>query len=301
MSETVAGAGEPPRRDVDAPLVDPAANTGLLEVFQRRYLLRLLVRREIQARYQGSFLGMLWSYINPAAQFVLFFVVMGIIMNLREIEWFGIHVFAGLVVVVFFGETLNGGTRSIVQNKALVTKLAVPREMFPVASMLVSGFHAGPQLVILTGVCVVVGWVPDLVGMAALLLALLLMCVLGTALALIFSVANVFMRDVGSLVNVLTMFIRFGVPMIYPFTMVEDRFGAGSLEAYLANPIAQAVLLMHRAFWVGTTKDPEATALEHLPDDLFMRAGVSLLVAVVLLGIAQWVFTRYENKIPEHL
>ncbi len=43
----------------------PSANQGLLEVFRRRYLLRLLVRREISARYQGSFLGLLWSYINP--------------------------------------------------------------------------------------------------------------------------------------------------------------------------------------------------------------------------------------------
>lgn len=46
------------------PLVNPAANTGLLEVFRRRYLLKLLVRREISARYSGSVLGFLWSYIH---------------------------------------------------------------------------------------------------------------------------------------------------------------------------------------------------------------------------------------------
>ena len=55
----------PTQRLVDAPLASPAADSGLLEVFRRRYLLRLLVRREISARYQGSFLGLLWSYINP--------------------------------------------------------------------------------------------------------------------------------------------------------------------------------------------------------------------------------------------
>ena len=53
----------------EQPLVAPSASSGLLGVFSRRYLLRLLVRREISARYQGSFLGLLWSYINPLSQF----------------------------------------------------------------------------------------------------------------------------------------------------------------------------------------------------------------------------------------
>jgi ABC-2 type transport system permease protein len=49
------------QRVVEAPLAPPSANSGLLEVFRRRYLLSLLVRREISARYQGSFLGLFWS------------------------------------------------------------------------------------------------------------------------------------------------------------------------------------------------------------------------------------------------
>ncbi|MDP3893897.1 ABC transporter permease [Nocardioides sp.] len=305
MADTVAAAEEPegPRsvRVVDAPLVEPSNNSGLLEVFRRRYLLRLLVRREISARYQGSFLGMIWSYINPLSQLFLFYVVIGIIIGLRSTENFGIHVFAGLIVVVFFTETFNAGTRSIVRNKALVSKLAVPREMFPVASMMVSGFHMGPQLVIMAIACAVLGWTPDPVGMAALVLALLMMMVLGTALALMFSAANVFFRDIANAINVLTNFVRFGVPMIYPFTMVETRFGEGSVDAYLMNPIAQAVLLMQRAFWVGTTEDVEGTIATHLPDDLFTRGLISLAGCLVLLVVAQWVFTRFENRIPEHL
>ena len=50
--------------------------------------------------------------------------------------------------------------------------------------------------------------------------------VLGTALALLFSAANVFFRDFSSVVNILTNFVRFGVPMIYPYTLVAERFGA---------------------------------------------------------------------------
>ena len=288
-------------RTVDAPLSEPSANQGLLEVFRRRYLLRLLVRREISARYQGSFLGLLWSYINPLTQFFIYWFVMGFILNLhKNVENFAIHVFAGLIVVHFFTETFNAGTRSIVRNKALVKKMAVPREMFPVASMLVSLYHVGPQLVILIIACLAYGWVPDPGGMLAALLALAIIMVLGTALALLFSADNVFFRDFSSAVSVLTNFVRFGVPMIYPYSLVQERFGEFA-KYYLWDPIAVAVLLFQRAFWVGTTSNPEQVASTDLPPDLFDWGFLMIGVSVVVLVVAQLVFTRLENKIPERL
>ena len=301
MADTIARTTDDGRSAEMPPLVEPSATTGLLEVFRRRYLLKLLVRREIAARYQGSFLGMIWSYINPLSQFFMFYVVIGIIMGGRSIENFGVHMFAGLVVVVFFTETFNAGTRSIRRNKGLVSKMAVPREMFPVASMMVSAFHMGPQLVILASACLLLGWVPDPMGMLALVLAIAIIMILGTGLALMFSVANVYFQDVGNAINVLTNFVRFGVPMIYPFSMVDDKFGANVVEWYLANPIAQAVLLMQRAFWIGTTDDPVVTAATQMPDYLYLRGAISVVVALVILGIGQLVFSRLENRIPENL
>lgn len=287
------------------PLIPPSSTTGMLEVFRRRYLLRLLVRREIQARYQGSFLGLVWSYINPLSQFFIYWFVFGVILQRDRVENFGIHVFCGLVVVHFFIETVNAGTRSIVRNRGVVVKMAVPREMFPIASMLVSAFHVIPQLVILVIACLFYGWRPDATGMAALALALLVAAVLGTAFALLLSVANVFLRDVSNAVNVLTNFIRFGVPMIYPYSLVNERFGDigghDYSQYYLWNPLADAVLLVQRAFWVGTTSDPQATTAANIPDHLFQLGGLSVLFGVVMLLIAQFVFARTEGRIPEQL
>ena len=150
MADTVADQPAEKKRVVDAPLSPPWAEQGLLEVFRHRYILTLLVRREIAARYQGSVLGLVWSYVNPLTQFFIYYFVMGILFGrAARTPAFAIHVFAGLIIVHFFIETMNAGTRSIVRNKSLVQKMAVPREMFPVASMLVSLFHVFPQLVIL--------------------------------------------------------------------------------------------------------------------------------------------------------
>lgn len=285
---------------VDAPLSPPSPQAGLLEVFRHRYLLTMLVKREISARYQGSFLGLLWSYINPLSQLFIFWFVFGIILGRGQVPMFAIHVFCGLVVVQFFVETFNAGTRSIVRNKQLVQKMAVPREMFPVASMLVSLYHMGPQLVILVVVCTIAGWTPDPVGMLGFLLAVGIIALLGTSLALMFSVANVFLRDVSSFVSILTNFVRFGVPMVYPYFLVDDRFGSFA-QFYLLNPIADAVLLVQQAFWVGTTPNSDVVQAENFPDHLFAFSFLALGISALMLVLGQWIFRRFENRIPERL
>lgn len=290
-----------PVHHVEAPLSPPSASTGLFEVFRRRYLLRLLVRRELSARYQGSVLGLLWSYVNPLTQFAIYYFVMGVLFQLhKDVQNFAIHMFSGIIIVHFFNETFNAGTRSIMRNKALVQKMALPREMFPVASMLVSAYHMLPQFAILIVISLLTGWTPDPIGVVALVLALAIIMTLGTAMALMFSAANVFFRDVSNVASILTNFVRFGVPMIYPYSLVAERFN-GHTELYLANPIAEAVLLVQRAFWVGTTDDPAATIAAHMPDHLITRSVIALGVSLVVLGFGQLVFSRLENKIPERL
>jgi ABC-2 type transport system permease protein len=189
--------------------------------------------------------------------------------------------------------------------------MAMPREMFPVAAMLVSMYHVLPQLVILLVACLAYGWTPDPGTILAVLLAVAIIAILGTALALLFSVANVFFRDFGSVVSILSHFVRFGVPMLYPFSMVTERFGHFA-QYYLLDPLADAVLLMQRGFWLGTTTpcapgqvpsktnqctDP-ATAM---PAHLWMDGLLCLVAALVGLLVAQLVFTKLENKIPERL
>ncbi|UUW89559.1 ABC transporter permease [Pimelobacter simplex] len=283
------------------PLRPPSADNGLFAVFHRRYLLKLLVQREISARYQGSFLGLLWSYINPLSQFFIYWFVIGVILGQhRGVPNFPIHLFAALIIVHFFNETFGAGTRSIVRNRALVVKMAMPREMFPVATMLVSLYHVIPQIVILGVAAALLGWRPDAEGLAALVLALAIIGTLGTAGALMFSAANVFFSDFGNAVSIFNNFVRFGVTMMYPYSMVHEKFGSAA-QYFLLNPIADAVLLFQRAFWTGTLTPKERSATGIMPDNLMLVGVLALLASMVLLVISQLVFSRLENKIPERL
>jgi len=149
-------------------------------------------------------------------------------------------------------------------------------------------------------VCLPYGWAPDPTGMLAFAIALAIAMVLGTAMALLFSAANVFFRDWASAVNIMTNFVRFGAPMIYPYSIVDNRFGSFA-DYYLLNPIANAVLLSQRAFWVGTTNDPTHTAATDLPGHLISRGFIVLGACAVFLVVAQMIFTKLEHKIPERI
>ena len=301
-------ADRPVRADVPEselpPLVPAAANSGLLEVFRQRYLLKLLVKSTVQSRYQGTFLGWFWSYLQPFIRFLMFYFVFQVLIGRGgNMENFAIHLVAGLVVVHFFTETFNGGTKSLVSNRGLIIKLPVPRELFPVATMMVSFYHSIPMVIIMVIASSLLGWVPDPAGMLAALLGFALIAVLGLALALIFSVANVYFRDFGKVTQTLTQFTTFSVPMIYPYSMVETRFAdiPWVADVYLLNPVAEAVLLMQRGFWIGTNSDPAAAAAEHLPDDLWSRGVIMLVISLGLLVLAQLWFSKLERRVPERL
>ena len=308
-----------PLTDASAPLVSPFAGGGLVDVFRRRYLLRLLVGKEIQARYQGSLLGLMWSYVQPLVRFCMYFFVIGLVLGLHKtVPNFAIHMFAALVGVHFFTETFSTGTRSIMRNKAIVRKMAMPREMFPVASVIVSAINSFPQLLILFIGAVGVGWRPDPGGIFAAVLGLAIITVLGTALALLFSAMNVFFRDFQNIVSTFSLFTHWIVPMIYPFARIA-RGAAGSwlYYLYLSNPLTVGVLLLQRAFWVPTLPDcqpglrslriclphgdPNAFGWPNLPNHLFLLGWLMLGASFVVLVLCQIAFNRLETKFAERL
>ncbi len=294
-----------PARVAEEPLVDPSANAGLPEVFRRRYLLRLLVGKEIQARYSGSVLGLLWSYVMPLARFAMYYFVIGLVLQLhKEVPNFAIHLFCGLVFVHFFTETFNAGTHSIVRNKAIVRKMALPKEMFPVASMIVSAVHAFPQALVLVLASVLNGWRFEWVALGAAVLGAAILALFATGVVLLFSALNVYFRDISQVVALLTIFAHWAVPMIYPYSrLAESQLGGTWVqEVYLANPLAEAVLLLQRGLWVPTCLGQSAcTGPDAMPPDLFVRGGIMLVAGVLFLLGCQWAFTRMESSFAERL
>jgi ABC-2 type transport system permease protein len=281
------------------PLRPPGDTTGLFGVFQRRYLLGLLLRKELRVRYQGSLVGLAWSYVKPLIRFFTYLVIVGYVIGLRDTPMYAFHVFSAMVVVTVFTETLGAGTKSVVKNKSLVRKMNVPREMFPVASLLVTIYHSGPQYLILVLACAIVGWSFSFTAVAAAALSFAIVVTFSLAFGLAFSALNVWYRDIQNLVDTITHLVRWTVPMIFPFMLIHDLTNGNWIEdLYLLNPVAIAVMLGQRAFWVPVLDDSDEYIL---PDYLFERGLLLLAVSMLMVWGAQKLFTRYEFKFAERL
>jgi ABC-2 type transport system permease protein len=278
-------------------LAEPGTTGGLGEVLHRRYLLRLLVRRELKARYQGSLLGLGWSYVRPTVNFAVYFFVVGVFLKMNvRLHHFAIYLFSGMVLINFFIDTLRATTHSIRGNAALIKKIFLPREMFPVASMLVSAVHFVPGMVILLGVVPLTGWTPSASAMMSAALGFAIIAVLGMALGLLCAAYNVFLRDFEQVIDILNIVITWSVPMIYPWMTVRDNTPEWVLAIYLANPLVTAVSLFQRAFWV-----PETQGHFVLPPHLFIKGSISLVAGGLLLAAAQYVFARKQKRFAEEL
>ncbi|MGR2753260.1 ABC transporter permease [Agromyces arachidis] len=275
----------------------PGSGRGILDVFRYRYLLRLLVRKGIQTRYHGSVLGWTWSYVKPAAQFAIFYVVMGVFLNLNHgIDNFPIYLFSGIIVVNLFNEAFSNATKSIVNNKALVKKIYLPRELFPIADVFIAFVHFLPQLAILVVVVLVAGWVPTLVQVAGALLAIVVVLAFALGLGLFFGALNVSFRDAQNVVEIILLFATWTAPVLYSFTVVRDKLPTWLFELYMANPLTVAVELFHSAFWFPTT--PETM---ERPESLWVLAVVAMVIVVAWVIVGQLVFRRLEGRFAQDL
>jgi ABC-2 type transport system permease protein len=284
---------------VTAELVVPGRGAGLLDVARHRFLLKLIVRKELRVRYRGSVLGLFWSYVKPAVQFAVYFLALGVFLRLNQtLEDFAVYLFSGLVVLNFFGEAFGNAARSIVRNAPLVKKIYLPRELFPVATTWVAAIHLLPQVVVLFAGALVAGWRPSSVALAAALLGFAVVAVLVTGLGLLLAALNVYFRDFENIVDLLLLVVVWLSPVLYPWSFVRDALGSGwLLQLYLANPLTVAVQLFQRAFWAPGVGDDSV----QLIPDLFARGVAALAVAGAVLLVGQLAFSRLEGRFAQEL
>lgn len=282
-------------------LVKPGSGRGLLDVYGDRFLLKLLVRKEIKIRYRGSVLGLMWSYVKPLMQFLIYFIALGIFLNLEHgTPNYAIYLFSGIVLVNFFTESLSNATRSIVDNRDLIRKIYLPRELFPVATVWVSAAHFLPQLLVLIAACLFVGWTPSVLQIAAAVLIFVMVAVLATGLGLMFGAVNVYFRDSENIVDMIVMVVTWASPVLYVWTMVERVMGQW-FWVYMLNPMTVAVEVFHWTFWEPTLKANQLVSDTMPPDLLTFWLPVSLLISVAILFIGQLMFRRLSVHFAQEL
>lgn len=276
----------------------PGQSRGLLDVFRWHYLLRLLIRTGVTTRYRNSVLGWTWSYVRPAAQFVVFWVVFGVFLDLNRVPNYAVYLFSGIVVINLFSEAFKNATISIVNNAPLVRKVYLPRQLFAVSAAVVAFVHFLPQVALLLIVVLFLGWLVklSLLGILAILAGAVIVLLFALGLGLLFGAVNVRFRDAENVVELLLLLATWASPVLYFWTMVAEVLPDWALKLYLLNPITQAVELFHYGFWY-----PVTTSDLPLPPGLAINTLWTFLIAVGSILIGQMVFRRLEGRFAQDL
>jgi ABC-type polysaccharide/polyol phosphate export permease len=205
------------------------------ELLRRRDLLYMLALREIKVKYKQSVMGFLWAIFMPmvivAAGLVIRFATARLSGTQLNVEDF-VLVAVKAVPWAFFVSTIRFASNSLVTNTNLVTKIYMPREMFPIAAVLSQLVDFAIASAVLIVVMAVVGlplrveqlWIPGFI---------VLLILLATGLGMFLSAAGLFFRDVKYIVEVILTFAIFFTPVFYEAALFDQW-----ATLIMLNPVA---------------------------------------------------------------
>lgn len=280
------------------------------EILGHRDLVRLLVRRELQAKYKNSSLGFLWSLIKPLTMLLIYFIAIGQFLGAaRSIPQFAIFVFAGLTLWGLYSETVVAGTASIVTNAGLIRKVYLPREIFPLAAAGAALFNFVIQFGVLVVASLLLGELALSWNLLYIPVAIIIALIYAVALAILFSALNVYLRDIEYLIDVGLLIFFWASPIVYSWQLVHDtavRTGLTWLEqVYLLNPMSVAIMAFQKGIWASGSKetvmDDKVIPPQPWPPDLDLRLAVLAVIGIILLAVAQRVFSRLQGNFAQEI
>ena len=279
-----------PARHGDQPV---ARRRGIAALWRHRDALRLLVRRDLTVRYQQSLLGYFWTMLDPLATAVTYWFVFGVLYGDKrpaDGEPYVLFLVSGLFAWIWVAGVLGDATTALTVQRKLITTISMPRELFPIGRVVAKFFEYLASLPVVVLVALLYD-APFGRNLLLLPVAVGLQMVLLVGLALLLSSLNVMLRDVERLVRLLQRVLMFGLPVVYPLTMVLDASALPSWvkTAYQLNPLV-GIFELHHAVWLRAGHVP--------PMHLILTAAVGS-VGLLVTGVV--VFTRLEPAVLKEL
>jgi ABC-2 type transport system permease protein len=284
------------------------ARERLTRIIQRRELLVGMVRNELKIKYKNSVLGFAWSLLNPVLYLVVFYVAFTLILG-TGIPAFPIWLLSGLLVWNLFSTGLGAATGSVVANSGLVKKVSFPREILPLAAVGSMLVHFFLQSLVLFTVLAIVRWDLAWAYVPLIPLALIVLLLLTSALGILLSALNVYLRDTSHFLELALLAWFWVTPIVYQFQLVGGRRVSWSKYVWMANPVTPIVLIFQRAIYARLdnvqTKNGIRTVtplLPHWPYWAFLAyLGYSFAFGIITLALAVRVFGRSEANFAEEL
>lgn len=255
----------------------------LIDEFVRyKFLMKQLISRDFKTKYKRSVLGVLWSFLNPLLTMLVQYLVFSTIFK-SNIENFALYLLVGIVCFSFFSEATSMSLTSIVGNASLITKVYMPKYIYPLSRVLSSLVNFAFSLIPLFVVMLVTGAniTPSLLLIPIAVLSLFF---LSLGVGLLLSSLMVFFRDMQFLWGVISMLWMYATPIFYPESILPENL----MPLFKLNPLYHIIRFMRIILLDGISPEPKAYLL-------------MLIACVVPFIIGYTVFKRTEDRFILHI
>jgi ABC-type polysaccharide/polyol phosphate export permease len=254
----------------------------LLEIWGYRELLVNLIVSELKLRYRGSFLGFLWTILNPLFFLAILAVVFSKIIKF-QVDNYIIYLFAGLTAWLMIQQTVLIATASVVNNESLIKKVYIPKLVFPLSSCLARYIdHA-----ILSGILVLFMVFFKMEFTWSLLIlpfVFFLHFVFSLGLSMIAAALYIIIRDVQHVLAILFQAFFYLTPSLYPIDVLPPTYRM----IFLMNPFYYFIQSFRYPVYNGA-----------LPPAKILLTAVLLTVFVFVVGLA--IFYKKEKYFVFHI
>lgn len=250
----------------------------ITELWKYRELLYFFTWRDFKVRYKQTYIGAGWAIFQPLLTMVVFSVFFGGLAKIPSDNVpYPIFVYVGLLFWQFFSNALSETSSSLVTNQAIITKVYFPRLILPIASVITKFVDFLIASVVLVGLMIYYGYVPQLSGILVLPILLIITFMAATGGGLFLAAINVKYRDVRYALPFFIQMLIFVTPVIYPASI------AGAYSKFLAlNPM------------MGVIQNARAALLGTAPIN-WQLIGISFIACLVLLVVGTYVFKKVER------
>ncbi|MBR6322422.1 MAG: ABC transporter permease [Lachnospiraceae bacterium] len=266
-----------------------AAGLYFLQTMHRyRFLIEQLVERDFKVKYKRSVLGAFWSFLNPLLMMIVQYVVFSHLLGIRgNVEHYAIYLLCGIVMWNGFNDCSTQSMRSITSNAALITKVYVPKYIYPVTKVLSASINILLSMIPLLLVTTVYGLfsTPHLYLSKAVCLlpfGLLLLLIFCVGMGFFLSSLMVFFHDIEFLWGFVSTLWMYATPIIYSLSMFEEK-AAWLVKLMQFNPLYHYIQFIR-------------TIILERTSPAFSEYGICLLCSVGIFLLGFFMFRKVQDK-----
>lgn len=254
------------------------------DLYNYRELLKTSVKKDIGGKYKHSFLGVLWSFINPLLQILVYALIFPLVMkNGGSYKDYTVFMVCGLIPWAYFTTVINRASFIMIENGNILKKVYFPRSILPLSLVTSETINFLVSCIIILAFIVFKGF-----GISKFILffplVLLIQYVLLLGIALIFSAVTVYMRDIQHFIGVVLQLLFYATPIVYSIDTIPEGFR----WILKWNPMTY-IIEGYRAIFYNQT----------MPD--LKSLGILGVISIVILIVGYLLFNKLQKRFAEEL